>query len=486
LSSVPALRVRAANAKEIDPDGDYVLYWMIANRRTRHNFALDHAIARAKQLAKPLLVLEPLRIDYDWACDRFHCFVIDGMADNAKRFAEHGVVHYPYVEPKKGAGKGLVQALAERACLVVTDYYPAFFLPRAVTAAAAASRVLVEQVDANGILPIFAMHRIFTTARSFRIASQKILAEHLAERPKSDPLSRFAPPELAEVPRAIREKWPAADAAILGHGAPLDALAIDHSILPVEYRGGEVAARRELDRFIRESLPRYAEERDDPDADVASGLSPWLHFGHLSAHETLARVLAADDWTLGDLEKKPRGDREGFWGASANADAFLEQLVTWREIGFNQCAYNDDYDRYSSLPDWAKATLGKHAGDVREKIYSIDELAAAKTYDDVWNAAQRQLVAEGRIHNYLRMIWGKRVIEWSESPEKAVENLIELNNRYAVDGRDPNSYSGIFWTFGRYDRPWAPERKYFGTIRFMSSARTKTKLKMKRWLARWS
>jgi deoxyribodipyrimidine photo-lyase len=138
------------------------------------------------------------------------------------------------------------------------------------------------------------------------------------------------------------------------------------------------------------------------------------------------------------------------------------------------------------LPDWARATLDKHASDTREQLYSIDELARAETSDDVWNAAQRQLVAEGRIHNYLRMIWGKRVLEWTKSPEKALEILIELNNRYAVDGRDPNSYSGIFWIFGRYDRPWAPERKYFGTIRYMSSARTKTKLAMKAWLARWS
>jgi deoxyribodipyrimidine photo-lyase len=476
---VPAIRVRAANAKPIDPKGEFVLYWMIANRRTRHNFALDHAIARAAELDKPLLVLEALRVDHAWASDRLHRFVLDGMEDNAKRFAEHGVLYHPYVEPEPGAGKGLVRALSERAALIVTDFFPAFFLPRAVAAAAQQSRVLVEQVDANGILPIFSLHRVFTTARSFRIASQKILAEHLAERPRADPLARLALPKLSRLPRGIVGRWPRSEAS-------LASLPIDHTVVPVPDRGGEVAGRAALAWFVRESLPRYAAERDDPDAGVASGLSPWLHFGHVSAHEVLGRVLDARGWELGDLDPKPRGDREGFWGAGADADAFLEQLVTWRELGFNACTFQPQYDRYASLPDWARATLAKHARDRRPKLYSIEALAAAETGDDVWNAAQRQLVGEGRIHNYLRMIWGKRVLEWTESPERALEVLVALNDRYAVDGRDPNSTSGIFWIFGRYDRPWGPEREIFGTVRYLSSARTKTKLKMRRWLERWA
>ncbi len=148
------------------------------------------------------------------------------------------------------------------------------------------------------------------------------------------------------------------------------------------------------------------------------------------------------------------------------------------------CQKRDDYDQYESLPDWAQATLAKHAGDPRKFVYSLAELAAARTHDPLWNAAQRQLLADGRMHNYLRMLWGKKILEWSPSPRAALSQMIELNDKYALDGRDPNSYSGIFWTLGRYDRPWGPERPIFGTVRYMSSDNTARKLDVKGYLAR--
>jgi deoxyribodipyrimidine photo-lyase len=154
-------------------------------------------------------------------------------------------------------------------------------------------------------------------------------------------------------------------------------------------------------------------------------------------------------------------------------------------LGFNFCSHRADYDHYASLPDWAQATLAKHAGDKRPVKYTPQQLEAADTYDELWNAAQRQLVRDGRLHNYLRMLWGKKVLEWSPSPEEALQTLIHLNNKYAVDGRDPNSYSGILWIFGRYDRPWGPERPIFGTIRYMSSQNTAKKLNVKGYLERY-
>ena len=157
-------------------------------------------------------------------------------------------------------------------------------------------------------------------------------------------------------------------------------------------------------------------------------------------------------------------------------------MVTWRELGFNMASRRDDYDQYDSLPDWSQATLKKHARDRREVVYTLDEFAAARTHDPVWNAAQTQLLREGRIHNYLRMLWGKKILEWTASPRDALEVMIELNNKYAVDGRDPNSYSGIFWCLGRYDRPWGPERPIFGTVRYMSSQNTKRKLHLEGYL----
>ena len=164
----------------------------------------------------------------------------------------------------------------------------------------------------------------------------------------------------------------------------------------------------------------------------------------------------------------------------------MDELLTWREVGHGFCHYRDDFDRYEALPGWARNLFDAHASDPRPHCYRLDELEHAATHDPLWNAAQRQLVAEGRIHNYLRMLWGKKILEWSPSPRAALAALIELNNKYAVDGRDPNSYAGIFWTLGRFDRPWGPERPIFGVIRYMSSDNTARKVRVKNYLTRWS
>jgi deoxyribodipyrimidine photo-lyase len=199
----------------------------------------------------------------------------------------------------------------------------------------------------------------------------------------------------------------------------------------------------------------------------------------------LDKLGAREGWREARLGRRRDGKREGFWGMSREAEAFLDELVTWRELGLNFCARREDYDRYESLPEWARRTLEAHAADRRTHLYDLDAFARAATHDPVWNAAQRQLLAEGRIHNYLRMLWGKKILEWTPHPREALRVMIELNNKYALDGRDPNSYSGIFWVLGRYDRPWAPERPIFGVVRYMSSDNTVRKLRIKRYLERW-
>jgi len=163
----------------------------------------------------------------------------------------------------------------------------------------------------------------------------------------------------------------------------------------------------------------------------------------------------------------------------SNAEHFLDELVTWRELGFNMCSLSNNYDQYGSLPEWARKTLGNHAKDPRPHIYSLDDLEKAETHDPLWNSAQMQLATQGGIDNRLRMLWGKKILEWSPTPESALEVMIHLNNKYALDGRDPNSYTGIFWTLGRYDRPWGPERPIFGLVRYMSSASMARKLGIK-------
>jgi deoxyribodipyrimidine photo-lyase len=249
--------------------------------------------------------------------------------------------------------------------------------------------------------------------------------------------------------------------------------------------GGPRAAAARLARFVTRGLPRYVEDRNDPDAAVTSGLSPSLHFGHLSAHEVFHAVMQREGW-LGEVPRGGRGARAGWWGVSPEAEGFLDQLVTWRELGANACTYLPAYDTYGSLPSWARATMEKHADDVRDPSYTLAELDGATTYDPIWNAAQRELRQDGRLHNYLRMLWGKKILQWTRSPEEALAVMVELNNKYALDGRDPNSYSGIFWTLGRYDRPWGPEREIFGTIRYMSSDNTARKVKLKGYLERYA
>jgi deoxyribodipyrimidine photo-lyase len=197
-------------------------------------------------------------------------------------------------------------------------------------------------------------------------------------------------------------------------------------------------------------------------------------------------VLDAEAWTIDRIAPHAKGTREGWWGVSPAADAFLDQVVTWRELGFNMADKRADMDQFESLPLWAIRTLDAHAGDPRPALYTLEALAAAGTHDPLWNAAQRQLATDGVLHNYMRMLWGKKILEWSASPRDALAVMIELNNRYALDGRDPNSYSGIFWVLGRYDRPWGPERPIFGTVRYMSSSNTARKFEVKRYLDRYS
>lgn len=486
MSRIPELRIRAVNEAPLREDRGHVLYWMIAHRRTSWNFALERAVSLAADLDRPLIVLEALRCGYRWASDRLHRFVLQGMADNRAGLADLPVRYYPYVEPEHGAGSGLLQALAEDVCVVVTDDYPCFFLPQMIAAAGRRLDVRLEAIDSNGLLPLRAADKVFARAYDFRRWLQKHLEPHLSEMPKPAPFQGYRLPQAPAIPQAILDRWPEATARRLqAEPEVLADLPIDHDVGPASFDGGMRAAHACLDRFLNERLSRYADERNHPDAEAASGLSPYLHFGHISAHEVFAAIAEREHWSPASLAEKSRGARQGWWGMSEPSESFLDELITWRELGYNMCSQTEDYDEYDSLPDWARRTLADHADDQREHIYSLEEFEQARTHDELWNAAQRQLVREGRMHNYLRMLWGKKVLEWTASPREAVEILIHLNNKYAVDGRDPNSWSGVFWVFGRYDRAWGPERPIFGKVRYMSSENTARKLRLDGYLERY-
>ena len=479
---VPSERITTVNRAPVRLDRDYVLYWMIANRRTQYNFALQRAVEHAVRLGKPLVVLEALRVDYRWASVRFHQFAVDGMRDNARGFQRAGVRYHPYLERTAGEGRGLLAHLAASAAVVVTDDYPCFFLPAMVAAAAGAVDTAVEAVDANGLLPMRATSQVFATAYAFRRALQTALPAHLPHRPLADPLAALQGPP-PDLPAGVLSRWPDA-LSWLDAGGSLQDLPIDRRVRAADLRGGAVAARAALQQFLEGGLAEYGSGRNHPDRDAASGLSPYLHWGHLSSHEVFDTIMAREGW-LGDTPQRATGAREGWWGVGANAEAFLDQLITWRELGFNFTSKRDDYDVFDSLPPWALATLAAHEADDREWVYDLDTLEHARTHDPLWNAAQRQLVREGRMHNYLRMLWGKKILQWSATPREALAAMIELNNKYALDGRDPNSYSGIFWVLGRYDRPWFPKRPIYGVVRYMTSESAARKLRLREYLKKY-
>ena len=485
--SVPPIRIRRANDRAVHDGGDYVLYWMTAFRRVEWNFSLQRAVDWSMELNRPLLVLEALRCDYPWASDRLHQFILDGMAEKARRLKGSPVLYYPYVEPGQGAGKGLLETLSERACVVVSDEFPAFFLPRALAAAAGRVRTAMEGVDSNGILPMREADRVYPTAYAFRRFLQKVLPEHLIDAPRASPLRGIRLPRLASLDQGIEERWTPASPKLLKGGAEvMRRLPLDHGVAPVDLRGGSGAARRALRIFLEDRLQDYAEKRNQPQVEATSGLSPYLHFGHISVHQVFHELREAEDWFFDRLSEKAAGGKAGWWGMGAPAEAFLDELITWRELGFNMCWQREDHDRYESLPEWAVTTLEGHIYDERDYLYNLDEFEKGRTHDPLWNAAQMQLVKEGRIHNYLRMLWGKKILQWSSTPRKALEVMIELNNKYALDGRDPNSFSGIFWILGRYDRAWGPERPIFGKVRYMSCKNTARKVRVKEYIKRYA
>ncbi|MFT6398043.1 MAG: deoxyribodipyrimidine photo-lyase [Bradymonadia bacterium] len=454
---------------------------MTSARRLDHNFALDRAVEWCEGLGLPLVIFEPLRLGYRWSSERMHRFVIEGMRDNGLAAAAAGVTYFPYVEPSRGAGRGLLKTLADRAAVVISDEFPAFFLPRMLDAAAAKLGVLLESVDSNGIVPLRSPERIFTTAASFRRHLQKTISPFLEQWPESLPLQEEV---LRGADLPSLSGW-----AMWDYSNPDTPLELDFEA-PVpavsDVSGGSSAAAAQLRLFFDGRFERYDKDRNRVDDGAASGLSPYLHFGHISAHEIVRKTLELGGFEFDRVAPKSTGSRAGWWGCSPAAESFLDELITWRELGFNRSFMEpDSYADFSSLPAWARQSMDVHRDDPRDAIYSMEQFELSQTHDEIWNAAQRELVETGRMHNYLRMLWGKMIYAWSASPEDALEVMVHLNNKYALDGRDPNSYSGIFWTMGRYDRAWGPERPVFGKLRYMTSKSTRNKINLKRYLARF-
>jgi len=488
ISSVPSVRIRTLNPFPVDPAGKFVLYWMTAYRRTHFNFALQRAVELANRLRKPLVIFEAIRCNYRWASDRFHQFMLDGMLDNATATQSTNATYYAYVEPCANEGKGLMESFASLACAIVTDDFPCFFHPALYQRIASQWHCAIELVDSNTIVPMRCTDRTFTVAHSYRRYMQKEIFKEMPEFPVENPLDFLTVPKLEKLPSEIISAWRVWDAKQVAkqlRAVLLSSIPIDHSLTLANETGGSLEARKVLSRFIHQRLGDYSEARNEPEQEGSSCLSAYLHFGYVSPHEVFEKIVTVTKWTPSKLNK-PNGKKDGFWNMGSNAEAFMDQMMTWREIGFNMCWRERNYDRFESLPSWAQKTLDEHEKDKRLTKYDLEHFEQGNTHDPLWNAAQMQLVREGRIHNYLRMLWGKKILHWAKSPRDALRIMIELNNKYALDGRDPNSYSGIFWVLGRYDRAWGPERPIFGKVRYMTSESTQNKYHVHSYIQKYS
>jgi photolyase PhrII len=453
------LRIHAA--EEPGPvRGDLVLYWMQGvAMRTHDNPALDFAAEQANRLRLPLLVYQGLRADYPWASDRIHTFILESAADLATEFERRGIQYGFYLDRRErgetgGTGRErspLVQ-LAGRAALIVTEFFPTFLMPRQTRALRSRVAAPVVSVDAGTIVPVRYHEREHATAAAFRPRILAALPRFLRRDEGVEPTVRraielpFEPVRLENIPRLV---------------AGCD---IDHSVAPSRsFRGGTVAARNRLEAFLRDGLPQY-DRRNDPNAGVTSGLSPYLHFGCIAPQEILLRARDA--------------------GPAEQVARFQDELLTWRELAYNFVYYNPRHRTVEAIPAWARAELAAHEADPRPALYDLPTLESARTGDDLWNAAQRAYLVDGWMHNYLRMLWGKAVLGWTANAAQCLTVLEHLNNKYALDGRDPCSYAGIHWIFGKFDRPFY-RRPIYGTVRYQSLKAAKGKFDVGAYIRRY-
>lgn len=433
-------RVRKLNDAPPRAEARYVLYWMQMNRRAESNHALEHAVAWANHAGLPLFVYEALTCTYPYASDRFHRFILEGVPDTQARLARRGIGYGFYLRRRKSDPNDLLYRLANDAALVVTDDYPTFIAARHNATVPSKIGVAYEAVDSSCIIPMQLHEKKEYGAYTIRPKIKRMLRDWLQ------------PVDRVQIDREWISPRPEWHVEVTPDNiASLTASCeIDHTIAPsVTFRGGYTEARRHLDHFLTNNLKRYDTGRNNPSDHATSNLSPYLHFGHISAHEV---ALGAQ---LAEMENGLR------------AEPFLEELIVRRELAFNHAVWATEPGSLDSIPNWAKETLRKHANDTRDASYSRDEFERAATHDPLWNATQNELLLRGKIHGYYRMYWGKKIIEWSPRPEDALDTMVYLHDKYALDGRDPNTYTNILWCFGLHDRPWQ-ERPVFGMIRYMS------------------
>ncbi|MEW6439738.1 MAG: deoxyribodipyrimidine photo-lyase [bacterium] len=445
-------RIQVLNAAPLRR-GRYVLYWMQQSQRAHFNPALEYAVEQANGLRQPVVAVFGLTSRFPEANLRHYTFMLEGLRETAARLEERGIRLVVLAREPFAAALDL----APEASLVVTDrgYLRIQREWRRLAAEQAPCRLV--QVEGDVVVPVEAASaKEEIGARTLRPRLHRHLERfltRLAERTvRKDSLGM----------RRVRHQGldlDDLDAALAG-------LDIDRTVAPSPvFRGGTSTAMRLLGSFLRGELSSYAEEARDPGLECTSHLSPYLHFGQISPVHVALEVVGE------------RGIRR------QNTEAFLEQLIVRRELSMNFVSYNPRYDAFACLPAWARRTLDRHRQDRRPALYPEDRLERAETDDPYWNAAQREMVGTGKMHGYMRMYWAKKILEWTETPEEAFRIALAMNNRYELDGRDPNGFAGVAWCFGLHDRPWK-ERPVFGQVRAMNARGLERKFDMHRYLRR--
>ena len=441
-------RVTVRRGGPANAEGRAVVYWMQRAQRAVDNPALETAIRAANLLKKPVVVFAGIVRDYPNANLRSYTFFAEGLQAVAAGSNAGAIGFVLRVWPENDLVKFCEEVSP---CLVVSDENPIREPERWRQTFAKKLRVPFWTVDADVIVPSHLLLKEQYGARTIRPRITALLDEFLVPVGKLKPRVRWQPKKKI--------------ASLSTEADLLENLPINRAVGPVaSLHGGTDEGLKLLKSFIRERLAGYDQGRNHPDQDHTSRLSPYLHFGHLGPHTVALAVKESG---------APARDRE----------AFLEQLIVRRELAINFCRYNPNYDNLKCAEPWARRTLAEHARDEREYLYSERQLENAETHDPLWNAAQRQMVITGWMHGYLRMYWAKKILEWTRRAQEAFAIAVRLNDRYELDGRDPNGYAGIAWAIaGKHDRAWGPERPVYGKIRYMSYASTSRKFNSKAYI----
>ncbi|MDD2331497.1 MAG: deoxyribodipyrimidine photo-lyase [Candidatus Cloacimonetes bacterium] len=457
---------------------------MQQSQRVHHNLALDKAILLANERKLPLVVLFCLREDIPDANFRHYQFMLEGLKHTWKELLDLGSLPVLLFGDTQ---KGFRSLISRAAILVMDTGYLRFqkSMRADFEEVALEQGCPVEKIETDVIVPV-------------EIASDKEEYAAVTLRPK---LIRKLPAYLTPPSRSTLNFWQTPDVRtnirelLVGTDFLFDAqlgkadivsgllkrLDVDRGVKPVDsFTGGYDQAVKQLESFIKHKILKYSELHSDPGENIQSNLSPYLHFGQISPLEISIRVMDFFELPITSIPELIR-DRKVISDEKANLGVFFEELIIRRELSMNFCHYNPHYDSPTCLPKWASITLNNHLNDPRPVQYSLDRLEHFETDDIYWNAAQKELVVDGKMHNYMRMYWGKKILEWSADPDDAYSVMLYLNNKYSLDGRDPNSYTGIAWCLGKHDRPWN-ERTIFGTVRYMNFDGLKRKFSMHKYL----